>query len=137
MALKTSTNFSGVTPRLVNARPPGCAKLAKAPSLELTGQANTLQFTWLGGGEKRGRDAGKGLTHTFHLKKPISHSSLCNSRDIVFSREIYRGIHLSGSESIYNCCPHRTASLFCVEVLSQLEVICLLVVSRPHCVETL
>ena len=137
MAFKMSTNFSGVTPRLVNARPPGCGKLAKAPSLGLTGQANNLQLTWLGGGEKRGGGGWEGTDAYISLEKPISHSSLCNSRDIVFSREIYRGIHLSGSESIYNCYPHRTASLFCVEILSELEVICLLVVSRPHCVETL
>ena len=61
-------NFLRVTPRLVNARPPGCAKLAKAPSLGLTGQANTLQLTWLGGGRKGGGGAEKRLTHTFHLK---------------------------------------------------------------------
>ena len=44
MALKTSTNFSGVTPRLV-----------PAPCLGLRGEANSLQLTGLGeGAEKRG-----------------------------------------------------------------------------------
>ena len=36
--LKTSTNFSGLSPGLANARPPGRAKLANAPPPGLTRQ---------------------------------------------------------------------------------------------------
>ena len=53
--LKTSTNFSGVTPRLANARPLGRAKLAKAPPPGLTERANAPQLPGLGmggGGEE-------------------------------------------------------------------------------------
>ena len=120
--------------RLRNATIHARAKLAKAPILGLTGRANTQQLTMLGGGvvEKGGWE---GTDAHISLEKPISHSSLCNLYDIGFWREIYPGIHLSGSESIYNCFPHRTASLFCVDILSQL--VRLLVVPRPRYVESL
>ena len=55
MPLKTSTNLSGVTLRLVNARPPGRMKLAKAPPTRLTGRANALKMAWWGEWEGSGR----------------------------------------------------------------------------------
>ena len=48
--LKTSTNFSGVPPGLANARPPGRAKLGKAPAPGLTRRANAPQLPRWGGG---------------------------------------------------------------------------------------
>ena len=44
MPLKTSTNFSGLSPGLANARPPGRAKLANAPPPGLTRRANAPQL---------------------------------------------------------------------------------------------
>lgn len=50
MLLKTSTNLSGVTLRLVNARPPGRLKVAKASLTGLTGLANALKMAgWRSG----------------------------------------------------------------------------------------
>ena len=49
--LKTSTNFSGLSPGLANARPPGRAKLANAPpGTNKTGQ---MPCSCLGGGGGR------------------------------------------------------------------------------------
>lgn len=55
MPLKTSTNLSGVTLRLVNARPPGRLKVAKAPPTGLTGLANALKMAGWGEWEGSGR----------------------------------------------------------------------------------
>ena len=49
---ETSTNFSGLSPGLANARPPGRAKLANAPPPGLTRRANAPQ---LSGGRGAGR----------------------------------------------------------------------------------
>ena len=47
MPLKTSTNLSGVTPRLVNDQPQGRVKLAKAPPTRLAGRQ--MPWRWQGG----------------------------------------------------------------------------------------
>ena len=66
---KTSTNFSGLSPGLANARPPGRAKLANAPPPGLTRQANAPQLP--GGGAGR---SWNWLMHNewMHVDKMIS-----------------------------------------------------------------
>ena len=64
MPLKTSTKFSGLSPGLANARPPGRAKLANAPPPGLTRRANAPQLPG-GGGDRVQLE----LTDALHSKK--------------------------------------------------------------------